>query len=280
MRFQNTEDALAFYKRYANCVGFSVQKSSTTKNKSGKIWKVFVCSKQGYREPRRTPPQRPVALANAIFRARENVEERGVKRRRVETREGCNARMVVSSKNDETPACFKVDRWTKLAAKKLIFELDIIVSTSYAQVGQQNRMISDAWSRLYKCMDLAGQDEDKLQYNALCSAIGATPSLASDAIEILDELVDLGLHEMDMRNKDEVIMRMKPTVTSKQFGQEDIICSLTSYACIEVCPKIPANLNVDNILVAKLAGRGLQNSSVVWGMVLKKYCCCLFLLFP
>ena len=81
-------------------MGFSVRKSSTTKNKSGKIWKVFVCSKQGYREPRKTPPQSAVALANAISRARENVEERRVKQRRVETREGCNARMVVSSMND------------------------------------------------------------------------------------------------------------------------------------------------------------------------------------
>ncbi|KAJ8422529.1 hypothetical protein Cgig2_011662 [Carnegiea gigantea] len=151
MRFKNIEDVLAFYKRYANYMGFSVRKSSTTKNKSGKIWKVFICSKQGYREPRKSPPQSAIALANAISRARENVEERRVKQRRVETREGCNARMVVSSMNDgqfeslkEIPACFKVDRWTKLVAKKPIFELDTIVSTSYAQVGQQNRMISDA----------------------------------------------------------------------------------------------------------------------------------------
>ncbi|KAJ8422554.1 hypothetical protein Cgig2_033477 [Carnegiea gigantea] len=200
-------------------MGFSVWKSSTTKNKSGKIWKVFVCLKQGYREPRKTPPQGAVALANAISRARENVEERRVKRRRVETREGCNARMVMSSTND-------------------------------------------------------GQFK-----NALCSAIGATPSLASDvptpfyppflqnlAIEILDELVEPGLHKMDIRNKDEVIIRMKPAVASKQCGQENIICSLTADACIELCPKIPVNLNVDNALVVKLAGRGLHNSSVVRGM--------------
>ncbi|KAJ8420523.1 hypothetical protein Cgig2_024954 [Carnegiea gigantea] len=188
MRFKNIEDALAFYKRYANCVGFSARKSSTTKNKSGKIWKVFVCSKQGYRKRHKSPPQSAVALANAISRARENVEERRVKRRRVETREGCNARMVVSSMNDgqfellkEIPACFKVDRWTKLAAKKSIFELDTIVSTSYAQVGQQNRMISDAWSWLYKCMDLVGQDVDKLQY-----VINAAESIQQKLEEVVN----------------------------------------------------------------------------------------------
>ncbi|KAJ8448085.1 hypothetical protein Cgig2_031809 [Carnegiea gigantea] len=89
------------------------------------------------------------------------------------------------------------------------------------------------------------------------------------AIEILDELVEPGSDKMDVRNKDEVIMRMKAAVASKQFGQEDIICSLTADACIQVCPKNPANFNVDNVRVAKLVGGGLRNSSVVQGMVLK-----------
>ena len=31
---------------------------------------------------------------------------------------------------------------------------------------------------------------------------------------------------MDVRNKDEVITRMKSAVASKQFGQEDILSSL------------------------------------------------------
>uniref|UniRef100_A0A7C8ZZY3 CCT-theta n=1 Tax=Opuntia streptacantha TaxID=393608 RepID=A0A7C8ZZY3_OPUST len=89
------------------------------------------------------------------------------------------------------------------------------------------------------------------------------------AIEILDELVEPGSDKMDVRNKDEVIMRMKAAVASKQFGLEDIICSLTADACIQVCPKNPANFNVDNVRVAKLVGGGLHNSSVVQGMVLK-----------
>lgn len=40
-------------------------------------------------------------------------------------------------------------------------------------------------------------------------------------------------------------------------------------ACIQVCPKNPANFNVDNVRVAKLLGGGLNNSLVVRGMVLK-----------
>ncbi|KAJ8420432.1 hypothetical protein Cgig2_023117 [Carnegiea gigantea] len=102
--------------------------------------------------------------------------------------------------------------------------------------GEGFRLKKDAMTRMVVSSTNDGQFE-----NVLCLAIGATPSLASDmptpfyppflqnlAIEILDELVKPGLHKMDMRNKDEVIMRMKPAITSKQFGQEDIICSLTA----------------------------------------------------
>lgn len=89
------------------------------------------------------------------------------------------------------------------------------------------------------------------------------------AVELLEELVEPESDKMDVRNKDEVIMRMKSAVASKQFGQENIISSLTADACIQVCPKNPANFNVDNVRIAKLVGGGLHNSSVVRGMVLK-----------
>ncbi|CAK9182126.1 unnamed protein product, partial [Ilex paraguariensis] len=74
---------------------------------------------------------------------------------------------------------------------------------------------------------------------------------------------------MDVRNKDEVILRMKAAVASKQFGQEDILCPLIAEACIQVCPKNPTNFNVDNVRVAKLLGGGLHNCTIVRGMVLK-----------
>lgn len=89
------------------------------------------------------------------------------------------------------------------------------------------------------------------------------------AIEILEELVEKDSDKMDVRNKEEVITRMKAAVASKQFGQEYVLCSLIADACIQVCPKNPTNFNVDNVRVAKLLGGGLLNSTVVRGMVLK-----------
>ncbi|KAF9603139.1 hypothetical protein IFM89_033975 [Coptis chinensis] len=46
------------------------------------------------------------------------------------------------------------------------------------------------------------------------------------AIELLDELVEEGSEIMDVRNKDEVVLRMKVVVASKQYGQEDILCPI------------------------------------------------------
>ncbi|GMY14240.1 T-complex protein 1 subunit theta [Fagus crenata] len=97
---------------------------------------------------------------------------------------------------------------------------------------------------------------------------GYTKAIAK-TIEILEELVEEGSETMDVRNKEQVLLRIKAAVASKQFGQEDILCSLVADACIQVCPNNPTNFNVDNVRVAKLLGGGLHNSTVVRGMVLK-----------
>ncbi|RAL44559.1 hypothetical protein DM860_003318 [Cuscuta australis] len=91
----------------------------------------------------------------------------------------------------------------------------------------------------------------------------------NETIRVLEELVEGGSENMDVRNKEEVVSRMKAAVASKQFGQEDILCPLIAEACIQVCPKNQANFNVDNVRVAKLLGGGLHNSAIVRGMVLK-----------
>ncbi|XP_039010178.1 T-complex protein 1 subunit theta-like [Hibiscus syriacus] len=91
----------------------------------------------------------------------------------------------------------------------------------------------------------------------------------SKTIEELGELVEKGSETMDVRDKEQVVTRMKAAVASKQHGQEDILCSLIADACIQVCPKNPANFDVDNVRVTKLVGGGLHNCTIVRGMVLK-----------
>ncbi|KAJ9561975.1 hypothetical protein OSB04_007135 [Centaurea solstitialis] len=98
--------------------------------------------------------------------------------------------------------------------------------------------------------------------------IGYTKAI-NKVVDILQGLVEEGSDTMDVRNKDEVILRMKAPVASKQYGQESILCPLIADACIQVCPKNPTNFNVDNVRVAKLLGGGLHNCTTVRGMVLK-----------
>lgn len=55
----------------------------------------------------------------------------------------------------------------------------------------------------------------------------------------------------------EVKKFMFATISAKQLGLEDIICDLVANACIKVCPKDPANFNVESVRVAKLQGSNL-----------------------
>lgn len=52
------------------------------------------------------------------------------------------------------------------------------------------------------------------------------------AVEELEDLVEKGSETMDVRNKEQVVSRMKAAVASKQFGQEDILCNLGAEASI------------------------------------------------
>ena len=57
-------------------------------------------------------------------------------------------------------------------------------------------------------------------------------------IEILEDLVEKGSENMDVRNKEEVVLRMRSAVASKQFGQEDdiTVISITRSVVLEPAP--------------------------------------------
>jgi len=47
-------------------------------------------------------------------------------------------------------------------------------------------------------------------------------------VQILDDLVEEGSENMDVRDKEQIVSRMKAAVASKQFGLENTICSLVA----------------------------------------------------
>jgi len=44
-------------------------------------------------------------------------------------------------------------------------------------------------------------------------------------VQILDALVEEGSENMEVRDKEQIVSRMKAAVASKQFGLENTICS-------------------------------------------------------
>lgn len=90
------------------------------------------------------------------------------------------------------------------------------------------------------------------------------------ALEILDTLVVPGTETLDVRDKAAVAERIKGSVSSKQYGYEDLLAPIIAEACIDVVPKNPHNFNVDNVRVVKINGGGLHDSHVVNGMVIKR----------
>lgn len=87
----------------------------------------------------------------------------------------------------------------------------------------------------------------------------------------LKELDNLCVQEItDKHNKEELIKIMKPVISSKQYGSEDILSELVAEAVSHVLPVKSNNFNVDSVRVVKIMGGSLANSEVVKGMVFNR----------
>lgn len=87
------------------------------------------------------------------------------------------------------------------------------------------------------------------------------------ALEVLSTLV---VHEVkDYRNEENVKSGIKTAIMSKQYGNEDLLTSFVTKACVSILPE-KTTFNVDNVRVCKILGSGLSNSQVVQGMVFKR----------
>jgi len=71
----------------------------------------------------------------------------------------------------------------------------------------------------------------------------------------------------NMEDHEEVTMCMKSSISSKQFGLEDLLSDLITKACLYSIPKGSRKLQVDNIRVQKILGGSIHDSEVVHGMV-------------
>ncbi|XP_023934123.2 T-complex protein 1 subunit theta [Bicyclus anynana] len=105
--------------------------------------------------------------------------------------------------------------------------------------------------------------------------LGVTTSEIAEGYEkALDKCLELlpGLvcHEIkDPKNVEAVIRGIKPSIMSKQYGNEDFITSLVARAAVAILPD-KTTFNVDNVRICKILGAGLLQSEVLSGMVFKR----------
>lgn len=90
----------------------------------------------------------------------------------------------------------------------------------------------------------------------------------------LKELDNLVVGEITKKNdKEELIKVIKPVISSKKFGFEDLLSKLVAEAVSHVLPASESKspfFNVDSIRVVKIMGGSLFNSTVVKGMVFNR----------
>mmetsp|Transcript_3212 Transcript_3212/g.6508 ORF Transcript_3212/g.6508 Transcript_3212/m.6508 type:complete len:553 (-) Transcript_3212:83-1741(-) len=88
-------------------------------------------------------------------------------------------------------------------------------------------------------------------------------------LEILPELVVRTV--ADVRERQDLVMALKPIIGTKQYGYETLLSNLVAEAALATMPpdrSRKASLNMDHVRIAKLRGGDVSNSTVVKGMIM------------
>ncbi|CAO2820334.1 unnamed protein product [Amaranthus hypochondriacus] len=154
MKFNNLEEGLEFYKRYAFAAGFNTRKSTTKRQRRSKELKsqYILCNKEGYREKRK-----PTVEKDLINNEGEsNKEKTSIKRKRLVTRIGCKAHIILKHCDDNkfivsqiheghthplyTPSC---NLFHKEGRKMNMLHKKIIVNNSKVNIGPVTTFSND-----------------------------------------------------------------------------------------------------------------------------------------
>ncbi|XP_021758601.1 protein FAR1-RELATED SEQUENCE 5-like [Chenopodium quinoa] len=146
MKFNNLEEGLEFYKGYAFASGFNTRKSTTKRQRRSKELKYqyILCNKEGYKEKRKITVEKDLHNKEG----ENNEEKASIKRKRLVTRVGCKAHIVLKHCDDNTfivtkfheghthalytPSC---NLFQKEGRKMNILHKKIIVNNSKVNIG-------------------------------------------------------------------------------------------------------------------------------------------------
>lgn len=155
-------------------------------------------------------------------------------------------------------------------AATIIRELEVVHPAGKVLVMASQQQEHEMGDRTNLVMILAGELLRKAEY---LLTMGLHPSevvlgyeLARD--KAIEELEKLTVRTLEAPlTEDSLILALRPTLASKQYGSEDLLAKLVAEAVLAVMPKNPSAFNVDNVRVVKIMGGGLSQSRVIKGMV-------------
>jgi len=80
------------------------------------------------------------------------------------------------------PSHYIVNRWTKLATSRPVFDCDGNVLEACSKFESEKILISKAWAQMFKCMHMAGTNKEKLLlvYKEGCSIESKLSNMRSD----------------------------------------------------------------------------------------------------
>lgn len=160
-------------------------------------------------------------------------------------------------------------------AATMLRELDIIHPAVKVLVMATEQQKIDMGDGTNLVMVLAG---GMLNVSEKLIALGLSPIEIIQGYQLaknftLKELDKMVVGEItDKGSKEELIKIIKPVVSSKQYGSEDLLSELIAESISHVIPKGSNQplFNVDSIRVVKIMGGSLINSTVIKGMVFNR----------
>jgi len=63
---------------------------------------------------------------------------------------------------NEIPSKYILNRWTKFANRKPVFDIGDIVYENCFESKKDSMLVSNVWDKLFRCVEKAGQDKEKL----------------------------------------------------------------------------------------------------------------------
>lgn len=155
-------------------------------------------------------------------------------------------------------------------AATIVRELEVIHPAAKMVVLASSQQEAEAGDATNFIVSFAGQLLQKAEY---LLKMGLKPSEINQGYDIagkkaLEFLAEISNESVtDPFSEEQLVRAVKTSISSKQYGYEDLLAPLVAKAAVQIMPKNPTDFNVDSVRVVKILGGSINDTSVIKGMV-------------